>query len=210
MKRTIELTPTITLNLSLSDDGRFTASGTVYATPSHRTMIHGGQCLDDIKSDDPLFVEIRRLWRLYHLNDMHPECHHQHELGWTELACKPVVFYRHTLTTDTISQQNALKRASMTRLCNGESVCLSENEKTLLGLKYEVKTTSETPPSEYYRYRDNETKTLGWVHPEEHPDGILTKPCPVCGYKYGTSWIKFDIPDNDLVKIRKIIETGEL
>ena len=31
----------------------------------------GGQCLDDVVCDDPLFVAIRRLWKAYHLNDMH-------------------------------------------------------------------------------------------------------------------------------------------
>ena len=39
-----------------------------------------------------------------------------------------------------------------------------------------------------------ETKTSGWVHPEEHPDGELTKPCPTCGYEYGTAWNKSEVP----------------
>ena len=30
-----------------------------------------GQCLDDVVCNDPLFVAIRRLWKAYHLNDMH-------------------------------------------------------------------------------------------------------------------------------------------
>ena len=41
-----------------------------------------------------------------------------------------------------------------------------------------------------------ETKILGWLYPEDHPDGILCKPCPVCGYKYGTSWKKEDVPED--------------
>lgn len=35
---------------------------------------------------------------------------------------------------------------------------------------------------------------LAWVRPDEHPAGLLTKPCPVCGYKYGTSWLTEDVP----------------
>ena len=31
----------------------------------------GGQCLDDVVCNDPLFVAIRRLWKAYHLNDMY-------------------------------------------------------------------------------------------------------------------------------------------
>lgn len=58
-----------------------------------------------------------------------------------------------------------------------------------------------------------------WVYPPEakndpfvnetHPKGLLTKPCPVCGYKYGSEWktkevpqkvLKFlqDLPENEL------------
>jgi class 3 adenylate cyclase len=35
---------------------------------------------------------------------------------------------------------------------------------------------------------------LGWVRPDEHPDGLLTKPCPVCGYGYGTAWKHEQLP----------------
>jgi len=39
-----------------------------------------------------------------------------------------------------------------------------------------------------------EKKALGWLRPEDHPDGILCKPCPVCGYKYGTAWKTEEVP----------------
>jgi hypothetical protein len=35
---------------------------------------------------------------------------------------------------------------------------------------------------------------LGWVRRDEHPHGLLAFPCPVCGYKYGTSWLTEEIP----------------
>lgn len=34
-----------------------------------------------------------------------------------------------------------------------------------------------------------EVKTLGWLRPEEHPEGLLCRPCPECGC---TDWIRFD------------------
>lgn len=40
-------------------------------------------------------------------------------------------------------------------------------------------------------------KTLGWTTQEEHPDGILSRPCEVCGYKYGTAWKHHQIPEED-------------
>ncbi len=35
---------------------------------------------------------------------------------------------------------------------------------------------------------------LTWVRPDEHPDGLLAKPCEECGYRYGTQWIYEEIP----------------
>lgn len=40
----------------------------------HTDVYCGGQCLDTIKkflSDNELFMELYRFWKLYHLNDMH-------------------------------------------------------------------------------------------------------------------------------------------
>lgn len=41
----------------------------------------------------------------------------------------------------------------------------------------------------------NENKyTMDWHCPDEHPDGILGKPCPVCGYQYGHAWQTEEVP----------------
>ncbi len=68
------------------DKKRFSVRGCVWN--ARRTdIICGGQILDTIAEyvADPVFLEIHRLWRLYHLNGMHPECEHQAALGWREL-----------------------------------------------------------------------------------------------------------------------------
>ena len=36
------------------------------------------------------------------------------------------------------------------------------------------------------------------TYPTEHPDGVLTKPCEVCGYKYGSEWLYEEVPVNVL------------
>lgn len=46
---------------------------------------------------------------------------------------------------------------------------------------------------------------LGWLRESEHPEGLLCRPCPVCGYKYGTSWNFFEIPDVDKQKIERLM-----
>lgn len=54
-----------------------------------------------------------------------------------------------------------------------------------------------------------ERKGNGWTYESEHPEGILMKSCPVCGYKYGSAWkmetvpqdvinFLFSLPDTDV------------
>ena len=35
---------------------------------------------------------------------------------------------------------------------------------------------------------------LIWVSEKEHPQGLLGKPCPICGHKYGTKWLRIEVP----------------
>ena len=43
----------------------------------------------------------------------------------------------------------------------------------------------------------NRMTTRGWVYcDQKHPFGLLCKPCPVCGYEYGTSWLREEIPQD--------------
>lgn len=41
-----------------------------------------------------------------------------------------------------------------------------------------------------------------WVRESTHPDGLLCKPCPTCGYRYGTSWLFEKIPDETISIIK--------
>lgn len=43
---------------------------------------------------------------------------------------------------------------------------------------------------------------LAWVRPSEHPSGLLGKPCPTCGYKYGTAWLREAVPVDVLAFLR--------
>jgi hypothetical protein len=35
---------------------------------------------------------------------------------------------------------------------------------------------------------------LVWIGRDEHPEGLLNEPCPVCGYRYGSAWLREEIP----------------
>ena len=55
------------------------------------------------------------------------------------------------------------------------------------------------PLRSYGRHFEGQThdswNMLTWVTRKEHPQGLLGFPCPVCGYKYGSAWIKEEVPD---------------
>lgn len=38
----------------------------------------------------------------------------------------------------------------------------------------------------------------GWLRYDKYALGLLGKPCPVCGYRYGSAWLKEDVPEEIL------------
>ena len=41
----------------------------------------------------------------------------------------------------------------------------------------------------------------GWVRPDEWEGGLLTKACSICGYKYGSAWLKETVPGDVLAAL---------
>lgn len=55
--------------------------------------------------------------------------------------------------------------------------------------------------------RKIEKKSTGWLYEKEHPEGVLCKACPECGYKYGTAWLKEELPQEVINFLEKLPET---
>ena len=188
----------------------FSVSGKIWNS-RETDILCGGQCLDEIAEyiKTPLFKTIHRLWKQYHLNDMHPECEHQAAMGWLEKAAEEVTLYHWVLTMEAFDAKNAAEKAAIAALNAGETFTPTPEQTHMALLKYSLTTPTSTLPeniSQYYEpkkplYRGDtehtERKKRGFLREEEHPDGILCKPCPVCGYKYGTSWNYFPVPRDD-------------
>ena len=209
----------VTVEIELKENERglvFTASGDIW-NRLQTDIISGGQNLDEINKTpvrfNKTFQEIYRLWKLYHLNDMHPECEHQAALGWREIAGESVTIYEYSLNSETLEKQNKVKNKVFGAAKNGGSYIPNQFEQDLLNLEYFVKSPSEKLPDNiaaFYKPYKTEVKLKGWLYPTEHHDGILGKPCPVCGYKYGTAWKHFAIPENDLTKIYELLGVKKL
>ena len=125
----------VEVDVELIDDGVFTASGIIWNSKK-TDRICAGQCLDTIAEyvKAPKFKQIHRLWKQYHLNDMH---------------------------AGTEAQEEALNKAGLTNYANQYTECCN--------------------------YLDS--------------IGLLVDN----GYKFGTGWLKRDIPEEDLVKIRQLL-----
>lgn len=196
------------VTLTLKDTNSFSASGTIY-TP---TLDCGGQCLDEINkyfNTNSTFRKIYRLWKLYHLNDMHPECEHQHNLGWTTDARKKVIVREYFRTYDTIRTCDKITKKVMEFAKQGIPYTTTEYDRFYLTLPQYPKTYNEELNDPHYNLHKTETTIRGHLSYSETPFGLLGKPCPVCGYKYGTSWIKFNIPDEDLQQIKELVKYGD-
>ena len=217
----------VTVEMEYKQDGdkkRFSVSANVWNT-RHSDIVCGGQCLDTIApymNNNPVFSEILRLWELYHLNDMHPECVHQHAEGWHNRASEKVTLYHWRMTQEASKEQKEAEKAALSALRAGESFTPTEQQKFIANLSYSLTTHTNTLPADVAKYYEpkkplfagdkghEEIKALGWLREDEHPEGILSRACPVCGYKYGTSWVYFSIPAEDEEIIYKLLNEGSL
>jgi len=49
--------------------------------------------------------------------------------------------------------------------------------------------------------------TWGWISHYEHTNGLLTKPCQICGHKYGADWQYMPVPEDILEWLRNLPDT---
>ena len=216
----------VTVEMEYKTDGdkkRFSVSASVW-NRIHTGIVAGGQCLDRIAQyiHDPVYSEIVRLWELYHLNDMHPECEHQAALGWREKAREKVTLYHWRLTRAAQDEKRAAEKAAVSALQTGETFTPNARQIFMYSLPHNLTTHTATIPGDNAAYYEpqkalypgatghTETKALGWLRETEHPDGLLCRSCPVCGYKYGSEWKYFPIPENDEKIILNLLQAGRI
>lgn len=195
-------------------DGKmvFSASATVWK-PGRQSFVMAGQCLDELKpliqpAYQDIFNEVYDLWKKYHLNDLHAECEHQAALGWPEMAQEKVEIRHFKLTKETYLRRSELKARFMEEVKAGKTITPTPEEQLLLTLEYDVEAEeAELPPqiSGFYEFVKTETQTRHWLQADKFPSGLLCKPCPVCGYKYGSSWNYVAVPKEDEQRIWKLL-----
>lgn len=196
------------------EDGRLSISGVIGPRRSGNCSGSAGQCVDEIREGIPteewsaeMLAQLCDIWDRWHLNDMRPYCQHMKTLGWNEEARQSITLYHYTMTKAASDKKRDAEKAAIKALCKGETFTPTAEQAHFASMPYSITTYGEQlsgRDAENYEPKKSlfpgdkgptETKIRGWVTFEKDSDlGILSKPCPVCGYKYGHAWQKEEVP----------------
>lgn len=203
-------------------DSNLSISGVVGPKSNGDCYGSAGQCIDAIRNGIPtkewseeMLNKLCDIWEEWHLNDMRAYCKHQKDLGWKEFAKKNVTLYHYRLTKEASDKQKEAEKEAIAALRNGITFSPTEEQVKYANLPYSLISYKELNDSNYEPKKPlysgdtgaTEIKKLGWLNKEEHPDGILGKACPICGYKYGTSWVKEDVPEEIIEWLENLPDT---
>ncbi len=202
--------------ITYSDDGRLSITGVEGPKRDGDAIGSCGQIIMsewDIKIYAPgwselLVVQFRHVWDKWHLNGMRPNCEHQVGPEWTS---KDVEVVTYGLSSEGHKLRKEAQKESERAALAGEVAALNETGKALLtDVWFKDMFTppdADSPLSSLFEVKKRETKRTGWLHTNQHPNGFLAKACPVCGYKYGTKWLKETVPDDVLAFLLGLPDT---
>lgn len=204
--------------IEFSDDGRLSICGVIGPMSNGDCKGGAGQCEDEIRKGMPtsewtpeMLSKFCDIWDKWHLNDMHAECEHQRNLGWLEQAKEHIKLYHYKLNDKAARRQKEAKDAAIKSLKDGNTFRPNGDQIMYANLEYFYNTyekiDADSELEQYYvPYKSclgdptEEVKTRGWVNYGEGNGqslkGILGKPCPICGYKYGHGWNKVEVPQD--------------
>lgn len=147
------------------------------------------------------------IWHDWHLNDMRARCEHQTGPEWDTGKQLEVYTYSwgpryHELrrqVAEGLDPAEASVKAALLAEVNKEFDRLGlHGRRTGPGPAWGEEADRLLAGGYIEKSARPETKGAGWMYPYEHPEGLLCKPCPVCGYKYGSACRRVDVPEDVL------------
>lgn len=200
----------VELELEKTEKGDvFSASGS-FSSEGGRTQC-AGQILDEDfifanEKDKNLFLDIKRLWQLYHLNDMRADC----GCGINEaLAERKIKVYEYRCNFHHRRINELIK--ILEKNSNFKDKVDFKHVKKLLAIGWEFESTlpwyklPRRLRKHYTVYKVTEESASGVRYSKLCPDGVLCRPCPKCGKEYGQSWYFKTIPADEVKKIKLIM-----
>lgn len=181
-----------------------------------------GQCYDEISKGIPavkwnqeMLDKLIMIWKTWHLNDSRPYCNHQKELGWDRDAVEMAKIYHYHMNREALSRKKKAEDASLFALQRGETFTPTLEQVKFASMQYSLNTPEELGGklAEYYEPTCKiggskvEEKLRGWLSYNEHPLGLIGKPCPVCGYGYGSKWLREEVPKDVVDWLKQLPKT---
>jgi len=207
--QTVDLTPITPPALCLSISGNIGShgAGQINETLERLTLDNSIDYRPGWNADR--LNQLLKVWERWHLNDIKAGCRHQNE---SKESKKKITIITPRINAWKIKDDETRRRAErllkllemgkvtfQTDLYPVDYLILDIFKAARNGEVYKPKTEGE---KSYFEHGIIEIKTeekaAGWVYPTEHPDGMLTRPCPQCGYRYGSAWL-FDALPQDVI-----------
>lgn len=145
----------------------------------HTDIIMGGQCIEEAVKEIHTHIVSREkinrmveVWKRWHLNGMYAGCEHQRAEHWEDRRINP---------------------AEMPKSCHA-----NRDERGILAIW-----VYPTEAAVGHFEKGAWVEAQRFVSPDQcHPDGLLTKKCPVCGYRYGSKWLREDLPAEIIAEVK--------
>lgn len=169
-----------------------------------------------------LLREFLAIWNDWHLNDMRPHSPEMKAAGWPALAATPMLGYEFTTTREIGEARRQAEAAALAALKAGETFAPRPEQTFAAALPYSLKIWTRAdeaepaPPSGYERAKHigghasgsikaPERKTLGWLRPSDHPDGLLGRKLdPADSVGYGGQWWHESVPESVLARLQSL------
>jgi hypothetical protein len=152
--------------------------------------------------DKEKWFDLLDIWKTYHLNDMQPACEHQRK-DWD--ARKEVEIIEYSWSDKFYGMMQKAEHGELTAKEYSIFSDISPYVKAVVTAinrpKYPSAAVADLLTGGWIKEKKREHKAAGWVHEKEHPEGLLCRPCPVCGYKYGSAWLRMDVPQEIIDKL---------
>ena len=181
-----------------------------------------GQILDELdqvvpRTDDCMrhgtepklsLPRLKYVWEHYHLNDMHPGCIHQD--SWDvgkRLQVLDMVQTRFMRDIETCVRFGRASEQERLDLIDAEAGYHAMNCGSATYPRAKVLESIEKGYLTWWG--EPKEKLAGWTYPVKHEEGLLTKACPECGYRYGSSWLFRPLPQDVVELIESLPDERE-
>ena len=159
--------------------------------------------------DEHTLGQFLEIWNKWHLNDMKAACEHQEEL-WDLCKVLSVTHYRWSSRFHDMRNKSQNGKLTPEQYKDFKSIAPNVMLVTIENKQGKFpELVQELLGDDWIEPKKPATQRANHTREDEHPEGILSKPCPVCGYKYGNDWLFRPLPADVVRFLHDLPETDK-